>query len=765
MPRFLSTLAPRIGLAAAVALMLGIGFLPLFGGPGYESAVAAGLVLPLCVALATALEVARARAEPFEGFCRGVANGALYAAAVWLTTLFHGLRDGFCDFLGGSALYALGPASGALLAGAWGALAGELGSAVDRPVLRRVATLGLAMAGPIGSALISLVRFYTSPMVFAYDPFVGYFSGTLYDTIIEYDGLLTYRAGSAATLFAAFVVAHHLVRDDRGRLHFHSIGRPGLLLAGGVALAGSMTSILLGNRLGHWQTAQSIAAELGAVVEGQRCQVVYARGLRLADAQRFARDCDAHVVAGEAWLGISGSPKIRAYLFADAGQKDALMGAADTYIAKPWRHEVYLQQAGYPHPALGHELVHVLAGRVARGPFETAGSWGGLIPDPGLIEGVAVAASPREGDLSAAEWAKAMKDLGILPPLSRLFALGFLGESSSTAYTVSGAFVGWIHDVDGAAVVRDWYGGGDLAALTGKSWEELERAWHASLDAIALAPAAAATARAKFDRPGVFGRRCPHVVDACKRQARRLESGGDWTGARDVWAEARALDPGDAMLRVASAQTLVREGLGEAAIRELGAISADEAVPRHVRDRALEELGDLALAAGDGEAAVARYREVATRQVEEDPLRTLDVKSFVAGAGEPGARAAVVALLIGDGVRPPDKVRAAELLGAWSAQRPGEGLPEYLLGRHWLGAGDWAEAAAHLDRALARELPLPRVLVEAERLRVITACALGDAPTADRLLAIWSAREGVPSARKDSLRDLVTRCTGRAPAP
>ena len=38
------------------------------------------------------------------------------------------------------------------------------------------------------------------------------------------------------------------------------------------------------------------------------------------------------------------------------------MGAADTYIAKPWRREVYVQAAGYPHPVLGHELMHVLAG-------------------------------------------------------------------------------------------------------------------------------------------------------------------------------------------------------------------------------------------------------------------------------------------------------------------------------------------------------------------------------------------------------------------
>ncbi len=58
------------------------------------------------------------------------------------------------------------------------------------------------------------------------------------------------------------------------------------------------------------------------------------------------------------------------------------MGAADTFIAKPWRREVYVQAGGYPHPVLGHEVMHVIAGAFARGPFRIAGGAGGLLPDP-----------------------------------------------------------------------------------------------------------------------------------------------------------------------------------------------------------------------------------------------------------------------------------------------------------------------------------------------------------------------------------------------
>ncbi len=104
------------------------------------------------------------------------------------------------------------------------------------------------------------------------------------------------------------------------------------------------------------------------------------------------------------------------------------MGAADTLIAKPWRHEVYVQLSAYPHPVLGHELAHVVAGSFGRGPFRIAGSAGGLWPDPGLIEGVAVAASPDDDELTDAQWAHAMLDLGSLPPMASVFSLGFLDQ-------------------------------------------------------------------------------------------------------------------------------------------------------------------------------------------------------------------------------------------------------------------------------------------------------------------------------------------------
>ncbi|MFT3772318.1 MAG: tetratricopeptide repeat protein [Minicystis sp.] len=755
-----------VGFIVAVAAVGAIGFIPLFDGPGYEIALGAGLILPFVVAITTAIDRSGAEApRAIDAVTRGLAIGGLFALGAWLTTLGHGLRSGFCDALAGTALFALGPAAGALLAGIWGAVAGEVARGRRR---RRLAAVLLAIAGPLATIAVSVGRFYASPMIFAYDPFVGYFSGTLYDTIIDTSGLLSYRAGSAATLTAVVAIALHLRRDERGRLRPAWVGQPVLAVFGAMALAASITANVLGYKLGHWQTSATIAETLGARTAGRRCDVIHARAAKQADIERFTKDCDAHVERAERWFGAAGPQRITAFVFESAAQKGALMGAADTFIAKPWRKEVYVQAAAYPHPVIGHELIHAIAGAFGQGPFRVAGSVGGLLPNPGLIEGVAVAAEPREGDRTPNEWAKAMKDLKILPSLDRLFALGFLGENAGVAYTVSGAFVGWVHDRWGGEAIRAWYGGRSLPQITGKSWAELEKLWHEEIDRVTLPEAARTQAKARFDRPGIFGRRCPHVIDACRGRADRLRGAGDYEGALAAYEEVSSLDPHDKGVRVAMAVTRLREGKVDEGREALARIADDKDVPRHVRDRAVEELADLSLIVGRGEDAAARYRDLMSRTADEDQLRQLEVK--IAAASDERLRPALVALLVGTPgpgggaaggpIRGPDRSMALELLGGLTVSAPEEGLVWYLLARQYANGGQYEEAAPRLDRALAGTIRIPRARVEAERLRLVVACALGDGAGAAQMLARYTAHPEVSEARRDAARALVERCGG-----
>jgi hypothetical protein len=279
-----------------------VGFLPLFGGPGYEHAIASGLITPAAAAIATAIDVSRDEEDltPLRGVARGVLAGAAYAGISLLTAIIHGARVGICEWWGALYYFALTAGAGALMGGAWGAFVGEwLGVAVRRGRVkrRRLGAVVLALAGPIGGAVISLWRFHASPMVFAFDPFVGYFSGTLYDTVIDGgNALLTYRLGSLATLVAFALAASVMRRTPRGWSADLRSPRTLLALLAGTA---SLATFVFGAKLGHMSTPASIRADLGAEKHGVRCDVVYPSTTREQEANLLVKDCDEQVAAVE----------------------------------------------------------------------------------------------------------------------------------------------------------------------------------------------------------------------------------------------------------------------------------------------------------------------------------------------------------------------------------------------------------------------------------------------------------------------------------
>ena len=741
--------------ALASALLFGLGFLPLLGGPSYEGSLVAGLVLPSFAALATALQVARHAPQPFDAVGRGAAAGARLVLVWLLIASFHGLRRGFCDPTSGYVLMLVGPGVGTILGGVWGGIAGLLTMRWRR---RWWLWAGLgALAGPLASAAVSGWRFYTSPIVFAYDPFVGFFSGSFYDTVIASDGLWSYRVGTLLTLIGVSVLTLHLRVEDH-TLRWRWLGRPGVLVTG--LLAGLMSGALglyWGHDLDHYHDARSIQERLGAEVTRGRCRVVYSRSLKLRDAVLFAEECEGHLTQLERFFELERTGPVTAYLFESGEQKRQLMGASRVYIAKPWRREVYLQASGFPHPVLGHELAHVVVGDFAEGPFLVAGSFGGWLPNPGLIEGIAVAAAPREdSDLTLQQWALTLRELDLLPPLTRIFQLGFLGENSSKAYALAGAFVEWFRDQHGVAALKRWYGGATIEEVSGgKSLTQLDEQWRKSLDDVSISPAAKLVAEARFDRPALFGRRCPHEVDASFRRAQGDLSRGDLEGARSSCAQVLELDSSHLGARTLLANIALGEGDTSQAEARLEAIARDERLNDALKARALEFLGDIALATDRPLEAWRRYEYVRDLVVYEHQLRTLDVKLDTA---DPLPRRAIVALLIGDLTEGQEWIIAASELGRWANERPEDGLPEYLLGRNLWGRGRLKDAALHLDLALSKDLSLPRVRSEALRNRLIVACALHQRDRARELLAQWLERPDLAPARVQGMKRFAERC-------
>ncbi len=181
-----------------------------------------------------------------------------------------------------------------------------------------------------------------------------------------------------------------------------------------------------------------------------------------------------------------------------------------------------------------------------------------------------------------------------------------------------------------------------------------------------------------------------------------------------------------------------------------------------MQNRALSQLADIDFEGGDYDRAALRYSELATRSLDEDALRTIDVKT--GSLGDVRARRAIAAYLVGTPERGVDAMTAGALLGSWAAEDPTDGLPEYLLGKDLANRGFYSDAADRLDRALAKRLPPGRVLREALRQRVIVACALGDGAAAHKAYGIWVDKGAEPfAARRDALRRFLERCAGPQP--
>ncbi len=748
----------QIAAAATLVGTAATGFVPLFAGPGYESALAAGLILPSLAAVATAVEVSDHPPLPSRAFVRGLETGALLVGIGYAVTLLHGLRTGMCDARSGTAMWALGPLPGALLGGAWGALVGGLMGRIRALWTSRIVAAIAALAAPAACVLVSLYRFHSSPIVFAFDPFFGFFSGALYDTVVTdaIPRLVTYRAGTLATLFAAGAAASLVVRKGDGTLSLVRQRHPGVMW---LAVVGALASIVMtveGRRFGHWQTAESIHTELGGRVTNDRCDVFYPRSMRDEDAQTLLRDCAAQAREVASYYELDKPPQVKVYAFASRRQKRELMGAGRTSIAKPWRHEVYIQLAGYPHGVLGHEIAHVLAGTFGNGPFAIAGSFGGLWPNPGLIEGIAEAASPDDDLLTAQQWSAAMLKLELLPPLSKVFAFGFFGENAPKAYTVAGAFVGWLRERHSATAIRKWYAGTTIEKATGRSLAELEQEWLASLRGIPVEGPALAYAKSRFDRPAVFGRRCPHAVDALVERGSELVGEGDCIGAAMSFGQASLLDPNDTHARLGLSGCLPRLVGPDAARQQWAPVANDPKVSQDARDRALEAMADIDLVNGQLARAGDAYDQLLTTTFHEDRLRSLAIKALA--AREPRIGRAVGEMLVGAVSRPSNTKLAYSLLGQWMAEVSDDGLPAYLIGRNLANDGLWREAADYLDEALRRRLPAGRISREVLRLRIVVACAERDEETARAAFARWRADKELPESRRTALERRLGSC-------
>ena len=699
-----------MGFAAIVGLVLA--FVPLLAVHGVESALALGLLLPPWVAAAAARYTEQHRGTRGIDLMLGAIGAGLliWAIPVGLLAL-SSLRIRQCAPGEGLAFMVLGPGIGCALAacaGVW------VAGATSRPRL----SAWIAAAVPVGAALLGLWAFYATPTVYVFGAFAGYFPGAIYDDLVQVPTrYLTYRATTLVAVLALAIAFDALWDPASGKLEVRRRGRRylGALIVSAGALGLVAASYRHGDQLGHWVSEAYLIERLGKTEAGRHCVVHMPRETPPENAKRLLDDCDFHVERTRKLVGLSSSEPVTAYFFRNQNEKKDLIGIGRTLIAKPWRGEVYLQAAGWPHPVLGHEITHAVLGEVGRGPFSVAATLGGLVPNSGIVEGAAVAlAWDLRDDLDPDQWSKIMLDREELPPASAVMSVQFSALPARRAYMSSGSLVRFLIATRGMEALLDAYGKGTIDGL-----DELEAAWHDYLQEVPVTSQERGIAEVELARPSIFSAVCPHELAKL-----RAHLSGD-AAARD---DLRTIETCRAILEInqhepraqaALVGALARTERADEALTELDALRAAMSAPKPIVAAALEQYADASWSLGKLDEAVALYEELLTLPRTDGAARQSEVKGL-ALKGAPAERDLIYEIFLGRSSSPV-VVHLAQSLAASRS----DGLGQYLAARQLVGQNRFALALPLLEDATRLGLPTLRLRRELSRVLGTTLFALG----------------------------------------
>lgn len=708
--------APR-GLAWGGALLVGsvaLLFVPQFDILNYYFSLAAALLAGIAAShiglaagrrLRLPADAAAPAAAPPPPPKRVVGAAVLAALALALVPLLvvslNALRVRNCDYPGGLLFYAMGPLAGA----AYAAVAGTLAGAVSRRRLwQRLAYTGLILA----ALLVPAWRFFTQPAVHFYHPVLGYFSGAVYDELIEITRPFVVSRLADLLAVGAVVLGLVVCRDPATgdwRLPWRS-GAPRARVAWfGVGLAAALAAALLPGTLGYRYDRAAIRAELGGYRQTPHFEVWYPGGTPYESVVgRVAAELERSYADIVGVFGRAPAQRIGVYVYPDGGTKRRLMGADRVYIAKPWLGEVHLNPVDIGADVIRHELVHALGAACADGPLGVPAKLG-VVPHMGLVEGIAEAIEWGGGRLTLHEASAAMRRLGIAPDLRRLMGPeGFWTTAAGKAYVTAGSFVRFLLERHGHEPVCGLYQDADFVAAYGAPVAELAEEWEAWLDdeeAVPLSEEELQLAKDVFDRPPVFLKVCALEVARYEREAGRAAARRRFDEAARILGVVAGFDPRNAEKRQSYGEALLRAGSLAAAATMFENVAEDPRASRVLRLRARASLADVLWAEGDPGAAAARYQALLDEPLPSDERRLLEVKLAIA-AGPPERAAALGELFLAP-LRP---TVADARLTVWAETHPDDAIAAYLLGRWRLGQGRFEAADAALTRALARG-PLP----------------------------------------------------------
>ena len=519
----------------------------------------------------------------------------------------------------------------ALAAAALGVLAGT-----RRAGARRSPPRSSTSPASLASLAATLLEGWLGPASYLLDPFLGIWPGPIYDEALALDRrLLLFRlatlAWTAAMLGAAQAVAAARRRTPPARSRAGARrGRARAPRRGGAVR-------VVGARTGDLATRAGMDRVLGGRLAGARCDLHFPREKPAADAERLFRDCEADVAEVAAALGVAHPPVVKVWVHrSDGGEAAAGRRRPHRVHQALARRDPGARRAGRAAGPAPRDCPR--GGRARWRAGRSASRRGlGVLVDAGLVEGLAVALEVPRGEWTVHEWARAMKDLGLLPAAASLVEpAGFFSAPAARAYGASGSFLAFLLERRGPGPVLRAYAGAPFAEAFGApigaargGLARLPRRRCRSPRSSRWPPRPASA------RPGSSGGAAPGRRPASRPGPRPPSGAASLPRRRRLWRRAARLsgDPSD-LRGAGDALRGSDPAAADAAYAE--ALAALGAGSPALRSALLESRGDLAWRSGDAPGAAARYREALALHPDRARARLLTAK--VAAATGPGAR-------------------------------------------------------------------------------------------------------------------------------
>ncbi|MBX2812017.1 MAG: hypothetical protein KTR25_09405 [Myxococcales bacterium] len=461
-----------------------------------------------------------------------------------------------------------------------------------------------------------LWRLYNEPQIFVYLAPLGFWPGSIYDESLPVPLALWVFRGYSTLLSLS------LVCWIQASLRF----RPTWLV---LSLLGSALTTWLyldGGQLGFRFDRAYIQSQLSQKFRTPHFILYASPAFSRSAIKALAREHEFRFEQLASYFGVEPPSPIHSYVYRNAQEKGQLMGAYQTQIARPWHQEIHIHGAYIPHSTLKHELAHIFAGQLAAPPFRIPMLWG-VVPNMGLIEGIAVAADWPIRELTVHEWAAAMKRLERLPSIAQsLDPTGFWSISSSRAYTATGSFVAWLVRRYGMKKFSEVYSGKSFLSTYGVSTSDLEDTWRYFLDSITLDPPALRMAEHRFARPSIFEKVCARTTSTLAQQVSQHLRSRRLTSAQKLIEQILQFQPADPRYLTQLAWTYLQANNLPLAEQFASRAHNLTGTTEKAKAAAQEVMGHIAWSRGEVDQAAQQFTQVFNLHLSTSSVRLQSVR-------------------------------------------------------------------------------------------------------------------------------------------